>query len=224
VIDHYDWAGGREAMLRFGPDTGPVVVAALPLFEEANRTRAFVTALLRVLAGFGIPSVLPELPGAGESLVPTSDASLSDWRRAFADCCAGLGRPVHVAAMRGGTLVDADAVAASRWHLVPVPGASVTRDLLRARLAAGLPAPAPGDDPVEAAGNLISRRMLAELEAAVPSEQGPRRVVREQGDTRPADAHLELPMLWRLPEPAPFPGYAREMAHDLHRWVRACAE
>jgi hypothetical protein len=40
-FDTYDWTGGREAMLRFGPDTGPIVIAALPLFEEVNRTRQF---------------------------------------------------------------------------------------------------------------------------------------------------------------------------------------
>ena len=41
-------------MLRFGPDTGPVVVVALPLFEEANRTRAFAVSILRALAARGI--------------------------------------------------------------------------------------------------------------------------------------------------------------------------
>ena len=50
-FDRYDWAGGRETMLRFGPDAGPLVVAVLPLFEEANRTRAFLVAMLRALAG-----------------------------------------------------------------------------------------------------------------------------------------------------------------------------
>src|ERR1700741_3511005 len=69
VIDHYDWAGGREAMLRFGPDTGPVVIAVIPLFEEANRTRAFIVTILRALAGLGIASAVPDLPGTGESLM-----------------------------------------------------------------------------------------------------------------------------------------------------------
>src|SRR3954469_12418228 len=77
VIDHYDWAGGREAMLRFGPDTGPVVIAAMPLFEEANRTRAFIVTILRALAAQGIASALPDLPGTGESLIETEHASLN---------------------------------------------------------------------------------------------------------------------------------------------------
>jgi hypothetical protein len=40
-FDTYDWPGGREAKLRFGPDSGSIVIVALPLFEEANRTRQF---------------------------------------------------------------------------------------------------------------------------------------------------------------------------------------
>ncbi|MEG8052367.1 hypothetical protein QP185_02180 [Sphingomonas aerolata] len=53
-------------MLRFGPDAGPRVIAVLPLFEEANRTRAFLVETLRALAGRGIGSILPDLPGTGE--------------------------------------------------------------------------------------------------------------------------------------------------------------
>ena len=56
MIDHYDWVGGREAMMRFGPATGPVVVAVLPLFEEANRTRTFLSGVLRRLAERDIAS------------------------------------------------------------------------------------------------------------------------------------------------------------------------
>src|SRR3546814_21095544 len=70
MIGRYDWAGGTEAMLRFGPDTGPVVVLALTLFEEANRTRAFAVPMLRALAERGVASVLPALPGQGESAGP----------------------------------------------------------------------------------------------------------------------------------------------------------
>src|SRR3546814_8095624 len=73
MIGRYDWAGGTEAMLRFGPDTGPVVVLALPLFEEANRTRAFAVTMLRALAERGVASVLPDLPGQGRSEEHTSE-------------------------------------------------------------------------------------------------------------------------------------------------------
>ena len=79
MIDHYDWPGGREAMLRFGPATGPVVIAVMPLFEEANRTRAFMVAMLRALADRGIAGILPDLPGTGESRTEAKDITLSDW-------------------------------------------------------------------------------------------------------------------------------------------------
>lgn len=223
MIDHYDWAGGREAMLRFGPETGPVVVAALPLFEEANRMRAFVVTMLRALAERGIASVLPDLPGTGESLVPTQEATLAAWRSAFAACCASVGADVHVAAMRGGAILDADATVTSRWYLVPVGGAAVARDLLRARLAAGLPRPGPDEAVIEVAGNLVSRELLDALPGAEPSDVMPRRVIREENDTRPANARFDIPMMWRLPEPTAFPSHARDLAGDLSQWVRACA-
>ena len=41
-------------MLRFGPRDGPVVIAAPALFEEANRTRAFLVRILRLLGDCGI--------------------------------------------------------------------------------------------------------------------------------------------------------------------------
>ena len=74
-----------------GPDTGPVAVVALPLFEEANRTRAFAVTICRALAKRGVASVLPDLPGQGESLVPTEAARLPDWRSAFAAAAAHAG-------------------------------------------------------------------------------------------------------------------------------------
>ena len=74
-IDHYDWSGGREALLRFGPDTGPVVILALPLFEEANRTRTFAVGLLRRLAERGIAGLLPDVPGQGLASRPTTSRS-----------------------------------------------------------------------------------------------------------------------------------------------------
>ena len=53
-------------MIRFGPDTGPVVVAALPLFEEANRTRAF---MVTQAAGSSPPS-----PSCSYSISRSSDS------------------------------------------------------------------------------------------------------------------------------------------------------
>jgi hypothetical protein len=233
LIDHYDWAGGREAMLRFGPDSGPVVIAAMPLFEEANRTRAFIVTILRALAGHGISGALPDLPGAGESLIETEYASLNNWNTAFSSAVERLNpqsRPIHALAVRGGALVDRIAPVASRWHFSPVAGESLVRDMLRARLAAAresgdaidgdvaLPGP-----PIELVGNRVSRALLAELGHATPSDGAPHRIVRLETDTQPADRHVAGAPLWRRSEPGNDPALARLLADDIAAWIANCA-
>lgn len=234
MIDHYDWAGGREAMLRFGPDTGPVVVAAMPLFEEANRARAFIVTILRALAAQGIASALPDLPGTGESLIDTENTSLNAWNAAFSSAAQHFdpgSRPVHAIAVRGGALVDATAPVASRWHFAPVAGEGLVRDMLRARLAAAkesgeaisadtLEPPGP---PVELAGNRLSRTLLAELGRNVPSNRPPLRIVRLDTDTQPADRHVAAAPLWRRSEPGNDPDLARLLADDIAAWIATCA-
>lgn len=228
MIDRYDWAGGQEAMLRFGPATGPVVIMALPLFEEANRTRAFAVALLRALAGLGIAGALPDLPGMGESVVETARATLDDWRAAFAAAAHSLGRPVHVAALRGGALVTGAAMAASHWQFAPVAGAALVRDLLRARLlaapedAAIAPFAEPDGPPVELLGNLVSRALLAALAATEPANVPTPRVVRLEGDPGPADLRLPGAPLWRRSEPGNDPALAHALAADLAAWIAPC--
>ena len=75
MIDYYDWPGGREAMVRFGPAQGPVVLVALPFWEEANRTRSVAVAMLRRLADHGIGGALPHWAGTGGRLLPTQKSS-----------------------------------------------------------------------------------------------------------------------------------------------------
>jgi hypothetical protein len=234
VIDHYDWAGGREAMLRFGPDTGPVVIAAMPLFEEANRTRAFIVSILRALAGHGIATALPDLPGTGESLTETEYASVKNWNKAFSSAVELLkpeSRPIHAIAVRGGALVDATAAIASRWQFAPVSGEGLVRDMLRARTAAAMESgetigadtlASPGP-PIELAGNRLSRALLAELEHSTPSDGSPLRIVRLDTDTLPADRHVAGAPLWRRSEPGNDPDLARLLADDIAAWIASCA-
>jgi hypothetical protein len=234
VIDHYDWPGGREAMLRFGPTNGPVVIAAMPLFEEANRTRAFIVTILRALAERGIASALPDLPGTGESLINTEDTSLNNWQEAFISASASLSANhglVHGLALRGGTLLDSTARLASRWHFAPVAGDSLVRDMLRTRLAAAKEsgeavdpdAIDPPGPPIELAGNRISRTLLAELGRAVPGTATPRRTVRLDTDTQPADRHIAGSPLWRRSEPDNDPALAHLLADDIAAWIASCA-
>jgi hypothetical protein len=213
-IDHYDWAGGREAVLRFGPDeAAPIVVAALPPFEEGNRTRAAMVDVLRRLAARGVASALPDLPGAGESLVPTVEATPAMWRQAFAAACASLPAPVHVMAWRGGALIDGEAAVASRWYLSPQSGAALVRELARIRGLAGRE---------DYAGNILSGAMIEALAVAQPATAEPLRVVRLDGDVKAADRKLPGAPLWRAAEPGTDTALQEMIASDVADWVLAC--
>jgi hypothetical protein len=218
LIDRYDWAGGTEAMLRFGPATHPVVVAVLPPFEEANRTRTLLVTVLRRLAEQGIAGALPALPGQGESLLPTEDATLADWRAAFAAAVTALPQPCFSLSVRAGALIDAEAPVTARWSLSPQSGAELRRELQRVRRAAGGPDPAAGEV-TEVAGNRISAALWEELAHAETGTID--RIVRLEGDARPADARLPQPPPWRRSEPNCDPALVEALVADITRWVRA---
>lgn len=228
MILAYDWAGGTEAMLRFGPSAGPVVIAALPPFEEANRVRALGVTMLRDLADRGIAGVLPDLPGQGESLLPTEQASLDAWQGAFASAAAAIGDPVFSVSIRAGALIDSTAQVRARWRLAPQTGSAIIRDLVRTRQAAARQAGerfdasdlAPPGPPVALAGNRIARELLRDLQAAEIA--GSARVVRLDGDPQPADAHVGGAPLWRRAEPDNDPALAASLASDIEHWVRQC--
>ncbi len=213
-FDRYDWAGGREAMLRFGPDAGPLVVAVLPLFEEANRTRAFLVAMLRALAERGIGSILPDLPGTGESVVETRDLRLPELRQAFAALVGTLDAPVYALTIRSGALVDCDASLAGRWRLAPQAGDDLLRDLNRIRAASTKP------DAEGYAGNCLSEALLADLRDAVPYD--PSRTVRLESNPRPADARYPGAPLWRRSEPGTDATLSDTLAADIAGWIATC--
>lgn len=221
MIDHYDWAGGREAMVRFGPDTGPVVMMVLPVLEEANRMRTFAVTMLRMLAERGVASALPDLPGQGESCTRLEGVTLNDWQEAVSCCVRHCEpAPVHLAAIRSGVLLTHRASAASRWFLAPQEGARLTRELERTRIAAG---GTPGGDPVEIAGNLLSRDLLTALGSAVPDATAPQRRVRLDSDNAPANRHVPGAPLWRASEPGADNVLAAVLADDLAEWIGRCA-
>jgi hypothetical protein len=226
LSDSYAWAGGREARLCLGPVTGPVVLIAPALFEEANRLRAFTVAMMRALADCGIASILPDLPGTNESLVATEDARLEDWRAAFA--AALPPRPTYVVAMRGGALVAGKGAAVARYHVSPPTGADVVRDLVRVRLAGVREGGAPFDPddidrpgpPIDLSGNAIARDLLVALKAAAPTAAD--RTVRLDTDPRAADRKVAGRPLWRLAEPDTDPVLAATLADDIAAWIVRC--
>lgn len=228
-------------MLRFGPEGGPVVVAALPLLEEANRTRAFAVAILRALAERGIAGALPELPGTGESLVPLGTLSLlriSEGYEGAVDHLLYLGHRPYGFAIRSGALVDHCGLLSGRYHFAPQPGPDLLREWKRVRQASepakplsdlwyfdpDLPPEAP-DPPVEIAGNMVSTDLLTGLSVYEPwtaADGGPVRTVRLYSDPRPADRHVPGDPLWRSVEPGSDPALAALLADDIAAWVRAC--
>ncbi len=229
MITHYDWNGRQEAVLRFGPPVGPIVLFAAPLFEEANRTRAFIVTLQRALADLSLASMLPDLPGTGESLRDTRDATLDEWQAAFAAAAVSASRHghVHVATIRGGALVDRLARVRSRWHFAPVAGEALVRDMVRARHVAQLgnasAAQAENDGgTVELAGNILSAAMIAALRSAAPVSTAPVRTVRLGDDPMPADRSIDGTPLWRRSEPGNDLVLAGLLAADLEAWVRHC--
>jgi hypothetical protein len=210
VIEPYDWARGREAMLRFGPASGPVVVAALPLFEEANRTRSFVVTILRGLAERGIAGAIPDLPGTGDSLIPSDRIDLTDLRAGFAAAARTAGKRAYSLAIRSGALLDGSVLVAHRWHFAPQSGAELARALRRIRHAGG------GTD---YAGHQLPDSFIDEL----PHHGAePARVVRLASDPRPADHRVEGAPLWRRAEPDNDPELAALLADDIAAWVRRC--
>lgn len=216
-------------MLRFGPSTGPVVMMLLPLFEEHNRTRTFAVTICRALADLGLASVLPDLPGQGESLVPTEQATLGDWRIAVKSLseAQSANRPVFLASLRGGAITDGVASASGTWRLSPISGSAMLLDLQRAEIVNGKHdwrTFGPDSPPITLAGNAIGWPLFAALleDETLVEAQLPLRTVRLESDPAPADIKFAGAPLWRRSEPGDDPTLAALLAADIAAWVRAC--
>ena len=208
MIETYLWRGGAEALLRFGPAGAAPLILLLPLFEEHNRTRAFGAAVLRALAARGIAGVLPELPGQGESPVPTEALRLADLRAAVCNLVQATGARASFA-IRSGALLDTEAALATRLQFAPQSGAALVRELRRVQ------AQSPGAD---IAGNLLSEAQLADFATALPA---PAHVLRLASDPAPAARHLPGAPPWRRAEPESDPALAAAVAAAIAE--RLCA-
>ena len=145
------------------------------LFDEANRMRRQTVEIMRRLDGAGIDSILPELPGLGESLADAAQQTLGDWQLAL----EGLARHFvasHVLAIRGGCLLAPTNLPG--WRYAPTTGHSQLRHMLRARIVAareagrdesvdGLIAQARADG-IDLGGHRFSAEGFGEIFAAVP--------------------------------------------------------
>ncbi|WP_225207286.1 alpha/beta hydrolase family protein [Novosphingobium huizhouense] len=154
------------------------------LFEEQNRTRRLLVETMRRLDAAGIDSFLPDLPGCNESPQDLARQSLHSWRQAMADAARQLGANA-VLAVRGGALVLPAHLPGQ--VLEPVAGATLLRQLLRARVLAAREA---GDHAsIDAlldqgrerglvlAGYRLAPAMIAGLESALPAHEGQRTIL-----------------------------------------------
>ncbi|PXW79340.1 hypothetical protein C7451_101405 [Blastomonas natatoria] len=229
MIRAYRFDGNDELCLCHGPEGGPALLILPPLFDEANRVRHLLVEAARALADHGIASLLPDLPGCNESLVPLDRASISLWQAALIACAEQLGPISHVAAIRGGALLDGALGDLPRWRLAPVKGGQLLRTMLRARIAsdreAGISSSsetlmeAARNQGIELAGNNLSPSMIRELDSAAPSEGSAVRLARFADDPLDAEARIAGAPLWLRAEPAHDPAMAASIAADLARWV-----
>lgn len=216
MSERYRWsangAGGEELLhLQRGAGAASIIFA-LPPFEETNRTRAFAATIARKLNTQGFTIAIPDLPGTGESLLPTEAARLDHWRAGFAAAAAALSGTVHSVSVRAGTLLDLDAKVTSRWRLSPQDGASLARELERQRKL--------GDGFI--GGNAVSEALLAALPGTESSTGGAVRVVRLAGENLSADRVVDAAPLWRRAEPDNDPALAALLADDIAEWIAAC--
>jgi pimeloyl-ACP methyl ester carboxylesterase len=215
--DRYQHEGRHEWLMRIGAAEARPILFLPPLFEEMNRTRAFIADLMRRLARRGYGCWLPDLPGTGESEQPLAGVRWSDWREAAASAgeAAGRGsgkRPLTVA-IRGGCLLDDAVDAPCRWRFAPVDGESLSRDLTRAGLVSG----------THYAGYEPDTELMESLAAAVPARIEAVRTARLASDRGAADIKIDGSALWRRSEPGNAPELALAIANDLEPWAERCA-
>lgn len=104
-----------------------------PLFEEHNKLRRQLVAIMRKLDCAGFDAVLPDLPGLNESGEPLERQTLSSWRHAI-DVAATHFGATHVFAIRSAALLLPERLPAA-IH-APHKGAQLLRAMVRARTIA----------------------------------------------------------------------------------------
>jgi hypothetical protein len=204
----------NDLFLRYGRKYPLQLVIFEPLFEEANRCRRLINSVALLLEACEIGTVIPHLPGTGESMIDIASVRYADWRPAAAAIIQDL-NPVTIASFRGGSLIDDCGTAKGWWRFSPETGARTVRDLRRTQLSGG--------DTALFAGHALSDAFLTDLEAASPAQVTPLRTVTLESDAMTADIKLAGSPLWRRAEPGEDGALAAAIADDLAIWVRTCA-
>ncbi len=153
------------------------------LFDEANRMRRLTVEVMRRLDAAGIDSVLPDLPGCNDSLLPLASLAPVDWLDAMAVAARHFGA-THVLGIRGGGLLTPAGLPC--WHYAPVKGASVVRQMVRARILASREAgreenhddllAQARDEGAELAGYSLSADFIRQFESLAPQSESVSRI------------------------------------------------
>lgn len=210
MTERVAWRRGAEAALRLGRDS-PVTLLVIPaLFEESNRMRRLTVEVMRRLADRGIGTLLPDLPGQGESLVSLASLSFRDWLDFVEDVGHNM---LFSVAIRGGCLLDG--ICVHRWRLAPESGARLLRDMIRATAFSEGSSASDVEQRVRQgvtrlAGNPVAPELYGALVAAEPAPGG-------------FVSAVEGPRLWRAAEPGEDAHYAAALAAEIAEWTTSCA-
>jgi hypothetical protein len=212
VIAAWPGPAGEEYAVAFDEGRLRRVLVLPAWFDESNKLRHFTVEVMRRLAGAGVDSFLPDLPGCNESSAPLADQTLDTWRSEAAEA-ASFFAATHVLAIRAAAAIAPDLPG---WRYGPLAPASQLRSLLRARVLSSREAGREEDrdallaegrrSGLDLAGYRLGAAMIAGLaEAELP--QGPQRDI-AQGDLGGAG-------LWLRAEPDHDPRQADALAAIL---------
>ncbi|HVR89527.1 MAG TPA: hypothetical protein VHG29_00345 [Novosphingobium sp.] len=171
-----DGGTADELALCFDSDRVHRLLIIPALFDEANKLRRLTVEVIRRLDGAGIDCFLPDLPGTNESSQPLSARTPTSWQAAMAAAVTHF-RATHVLGIRGGALLMPSGLPG--WRYAPVKGATILRQMLRARIVAsreaGLAETQDGllkrglQEGIELAGYQLGTEFLREFQSLVPA-------------------------------------------------------
>ncbi|MEO0440921.1 MAG: hypothetical protein AAF067_08610 [Pseudomonadota bacterium] len=221
----------EEFCLVAGEDCEVQLLLIPPLFDEMNRMRQMLVDVMRRLEKCGIGSILPDLPGTNESLLPRDHATLSIWQESLQSCQKSLGNINFIASFRGGCLIDGIAPELPHWRLSPVDGQRLLRAMMRTLIASNKEAgkissisnltQQAASETLNLAGNAVNPDMFSELQAAQPVDLANVRLVRLKSDPKPAESQIAGSALWLRAEPESDSELAEAISKDIGEWIRS---
>jgi hypothetical protein len=220
VTATYHCDSGDENILRLGENLPIQIIILQPFFEESSRFRQILVATMRALATHGIGTLMPDLPGTGESLVGTSQITIDRWRRAILSLKTSEKFTLS-ASFRGAALIDDAAGANHLWRFAPETGQRLVRDLRRTQLTSASEDAPEGFETV--AGNVVQTAFLDALAGLSPAPAARVRTVRLEIDAAEADAKVPGTAVWRRSEPGDDPALRAALINDIREWAITCA-